>query len=107
TNTITAHLRPRPATPTTRTKHLDLLSGLTTHWNAIVQPTRPGWLSDARALDSVFIMGDMDAAAEQGFVVPQAGAEGDGEWVEGNMGAFRERVEAGDTGLVGLVKGRL
>jgi hypothetical protein len=39
---------------------------------------------------------------EAGFVVPEAGK--DGEWLAENMGAFKARAEAGEKEFVELVK---
>ncbi|KAF1948895.1 hypothetical protein CC80DRAFT_426068 [Byssothecium circinans] len=101
TNSISAHLRPRE---NSRPKYLDIINSLSNLWNDIVKPEEPGWLFDPKALDKVFIMGDIDAGVEQGFVLPVAGPDGDGKWLEDNMEAFKRRADAGDESMRRLVE---
>lgn len=61
-----------------------------------------GRLDDERALHNVFLFEDIVAGAEQGFVLPQAGK--DGEWASENMHAFKRRAEDGDESMGALVK---
>ena len=56
-----------------------------------------GRLDDERALHNVFLMGGIVAGAEQGFVLPVAGK--DGEWVEANMKEFERRAADGDDSM--------
>lgn len=61
-----------------------------------------GRLDDERALHNVFLMEDIVAGAEQGFVLPVAGK--DGEWAERNMDAFEKRAGEGDESMEALVR---
>jgi hypothetical protein len=61
----------------------------------------PGRYDDWRALHSVFVMGDIVAEAEQGFILPPPGQWG--EWVQSNMGPVEERAKAGDEVMQALV----
>lgn len=60
-----------------------------------------GRLDDARALHNVFLMEDIVAGAEQGFLLPVAGM--DGEWARENMKAFEKRAGEGDESMKELV----
>ena len=53
-------------------------------------------------LRTVFVQGAITAAVEAGFVVPEPGK--DKEWIQENMGKFREKADAGDEEFVGLVE---
>jgi hypothetical protein len=67
-----------------------------------------GRLDDERALHNVFLMEDIVAGAEQGFVLPKAGD--DGNWTKENMAEFERRAADGDESmrvLVGEVKAKL
>ncbi|KAF2690471.1 hypothetical protein K458DRAFT_290325, partial [Lentithecium fluviatile CBS 122367] len=100
TNYIHAHLRPRG--PNTRPTLISITQSLTQIWNSLLQPTKPGSLDDPRALHNVFLMEDIAAGAEQGFVLPLAGE--DAQWAEENMQEFRRRAEDGEEGMRRLVE---
>jgi phenylpyruvate tautomerase PptA (4-oxalocrotonate tautomerase family) len=115
TNYIVGHLRPRGAD--NAPKLTAVVAGLTGIWNAHVRredgvldripgvgyaPKRgDGRLDDPRALHNVFLMEDIAAGAEQGFMLPLAGRES--AWVQENMARFRERAENGDESMRALV----
>lgn len=61
-----------------------------------------GRLDDPLALHNVFLFEDIVAGAEQGFVLPQAGK--DGEWAKENMGEFERRAGEGDESMQRLVE---
>jgi hypothetical protein len=128
TNYIIAHIRPRR--PENKEKLNTLVQEITEIWNkyarpvveepalALGGPTRalakhkelyenadlnaPGRLDDPRALHNCFIMEDIAAGAEQGFILPTAGQ--DGKWLEDNMEAFRKRAAEGDESMQGLLE---
>lgn len=62
----------------------------------------PGRLDDLRALHNCFVMQDIDAGIEQGFILPTAGQ--DGQWLEDNMEVFRTRAADGDQSMQGLLE---
>ncbi|OAL45295.1 hypothetical protein IQ07DRAFT_520375, partial [Pyrenochaeta sp. DS3sAY3a] len=105
TNYIIGHLRPRGAE--NRSKLNDLVGGITALWDDVVRGVdargdgRSGRLDDAKALHNCFIMEDIAAGAEQGFVLPVAGR--DGAWIEENMGAFERRAGEGDESMRALI----
>ena len=45
-------------------------------------------------LDTIFIMGDIIAGYEQGFMLPEAGD--DGRWIKENMEEFERRAKGGN-----------
>lgn len=113
-NYIIAHIRPRPNSDRERLDRLvEKIMGL---WNEHVWPDDNSslWkskkkrsspsnrLDDNRALHNVFIMQDIDAGAEQGFILPVAGE--DGQWVEKHMEEFKKRAQEGDTSMAALVE---
>lgn len=53
-------------------------------------------------LDTVFIMGDIVAGYEQGFMLPEAGE--DGKWISRNLAEFERRADCGDVGMRDLVR---
>jgi hypothetical protein len=61
-----------------------------------------GRLDDERALHNVFLFEDLAAGAEQGFVLPVAGE--DGEWAKENMAEFARRAADGDESMKKLVQ---
>lgn len=111
TNYIIGHLRPRPSKP--RDTLNTLVEGLTAVWNEVVRArpldasaqtttaTTSGRLDDARGLHNVFLMEDIAAGAEQGFVLPVAGR--DAQWAEQNMREFERRAGLGDRSMGRLV----
>jgi hypothetical protein len=60
-----------------------------------------GRLDDPLSLHNIFIMEDIAAGAEQGFILPIAGK--DGEWAQENMKKFKARARAGDASMEALV----
>jgi len=62
-------------------------------WNELIQKGE-GRLDDPMALHNVFLFEDVAAGAEQGFLLPLAGE--DGNWVKDNMQAFEKRAREGD-----------
>jgi hypothetical protein len=64
--------------------------------------TTTGRLDQARALHNVFVFEDLVAGAEQGFVLPQAGQDGD--WVKENMAEFERRAREGDGSMKQLIE---
>lgn len=118
TNYILGHLRPRA---NNAAKQAHMVSALTSLWNEHARPvadvlgqvgekvgmgSKPksgdGRLDDERALHNVFLMEDIVAGAEQGFVLPVAGQ--DGEWANSNMSEFERRAADGDESMRGLVR---
>ncbi|KAF1993666.1 hypothetical protein P154DRAFT_449609 [Amniculicola lignicola CBS 123094] len=99
TNYIIGHLRPRPIKPASTIP--DLVTSITNIWNSIVRDP-PGRLDDPRALHNCFILEDIDGGAEQGFILPVAG--NDGNWLEGNMKEFERRAGLGDVAMEALVR---
>ena len=111
TNYIIGHLRPRAASPEHEAKLEALIKGITRAWNTSARPSlglqslvttpsarcmrkneavwnaadpdAPGRLDDPRALHNVFIMEDIVAGMEQGFMLPRAGQ--DSQWVEESL----------------------
>ena len=102
-NSLHVHLRPRGD----RAKLNQLVVEMQRIWDDAVQEGSggdgtSGRLDDAQALHNIFIMEDIAAGAEQGFVLPVAGQEG--AWVEENMGAFEKRAREGDESMAALVE---
>ncbi|KAF2631260.1 hypothetical protein BU25DRAFT_386290 [Macroventuria anomochaeta] len=93
TNYILGHLRPRP---NNAEKLSHIVKTITAIWNEHARPV------DSRALHNVFLMEDIVAGAEQGFVLPVPGK--DGEWVRENMGEFERRAGDGDESVRALVQ---
>ncbi|KAH4216322.1 hypothetical protein HBH69_168350 [Parastagonospora nodorum] len=105
TNFIHAHLRPRG--PSNAPKLHTLVTTTMALWSEHIG-TDSGRLDDIKALHNVFIFEDLAAGAEQGFVVPRAG--GEGEWARENKGEFERREREGDEGmgrLVGELKAKM
>ncbi|KAF1944408.1 hypothetical protein EJ02DRAFT_452510 [Clathrospora elynae] len=130
TNYIIGHLRPRG--PDNREKLNELVQEIMRIWDMYARPklksihAHTPWvgprrleerneeiarkagakasnrLDDARALHNVFIMEDIAAGMEQGFVLPVAGQ--DGAWVEENMEKFEQRAKDGDASMKALVE---
>jgi hypothetical protein len=128
TNYIIAHIRPRR--PENKEKLNTLVQEITKIWNKYARPVvkepalalggptgthvknegrfesadldAPGRLDDPRALHNCFVMEDIAAGAEQGFILPTAGQ--DGKWLEENMGAFQKRADEGDESMQGLLE---
>lgn len=126
TNYILGHLRPRPNNAANRTHVVAMLMQI---WNEHARPlesvlgstavnllggvgeavglgykAKPGngRLDDERALHNVFLMEDIVAGAEQGFMLPVAGQ--DAEWAKENMGEFERRAGDGDESMRVLVQ---
>jgi hypothetical protein len=99
TNYIHAHLRPRG--PSAAPKLRKLVETIMVIWNEHVKNGGEGRLDDSKALHNVFIFEDLAAGAEQGFLLPLAGEEGD--CVEENMQAFEKRAGEGDEAIKRLV----
>lgn len=97
-NYIHAHLRPRG--PDNAPKLKQLVVAIMGIWNELVQKGE-GRLDDPMALHNVFIFEDLAAGAEQGFLLPLAGQ--DGEWVRDNMRAFENRAKEGDESMKKLL----
>ncbi|KAF2703565.1 hypothetical protein K504DRAFT_391828 [Pleomassaria siparia CBS 279.74] len=113
TNYIIGHLRPRA-------NSVEALNGIvremTRIWNRVVRSSSSsssstaaaaaaaasGRLDDPLGLHNVFLMEDIAAGAEQGFILPVAGK--DGEWAAENMGEFERRAEDGDESMSMLVE---
>lgn len=51
-----------------------------------------GSLENPMDLHSIFVLDDIAAGYEQGFLLPEAG--GDKRWIEENMGEFERRANA-------------
>ncbi|KAL6710191.1 hypothetical protein ACN47E_009982 [Coniothyrium glycines] len=97
-NYIIGHIRPRPASA--RHKVQELVTGIMALWDELVRSEdnkASGRLDNEKGLHNVFIMEDITAGAEQGFLLPIAGQ--DGSWVEENMAAFEKRAEDGDASM--------
>ncbi|KAJ4983163.1 cis-3-chloroacrylic acid [Stagonosporopsis vannaccii] len=113
TNYILGHLRPRP---NNALKLRLVVESIMAIWEESVRGNSPrqagekveagpggeGWLDDPLALHNVFLFEDLVAGAEQGFVLPQAGK--DGEWARENMGEFERRAREGDKSMGRLVR---
>lgn len=128
-NYITGHLRQRPASPEHEAKLQALIKGITKAWNVSVRPAlgfqghhaklkdkyvkrdetafgeadpeAVARLDEPRALHNVFIMEDIVAGMEQGFMLPRAGQ--DGLWVEENLAEIKRRAEEGDEAMRNLL----
>ena len=61
-----------------------------------------GRLDDVRALHNLFLMEDIVAGAEQGFVLPIAGS--DEQWARKHMAEFEKRMEDGDESMGVLLR---
>lgn len=94
------HLRPRGQD--NRPKLLALVARFTAVWNETLRPEAPGRLDDGRALHNVFIMEDIVAGTEQGFVLPVAG--NDAKWLEENRGEIERRAGEGDAAMKVLLE---
>jgi phenylpyruvate tautomerase PptA (4-oxalocrotonate tautomerase family) len=100
---ILAHVRTGPSRKTSEFN--SLCKDVTAAWDEIVKPlpkVKRSAPDEDRSLYSVFVLGDIVAGMEAGFVVPEAGK--DEEWLAENMGAFKARAEAGEEEFVELVK---
>ena len=124
TNYIVGHLRPRPNN-VSKLNHI--VRAVTDIWNMHVRPGESlferteekagtrykkkdgnGRLDDERALHNVFLMEDIVAGAEQGFLLPKAGR--DEQWAREHMAEFEQRAKEGDDSmrvLLGEYKGKL
>jgi phenylpyruvate tautomerase PptA (4-oxalocrotonate tautomerase family) len=110
TNYIHAYIRPRPLSPSTISGLTNSISDL---WDQTVlrpqyassdsSPHPRGSLLEPYALHNVFIMQTISGGAEQGFILPQAGSGGDGDWLAENMSEFEARAKAGDEGMKELL----
>lgn len=101
-NYIIGHIRPRPASA--RSKVQDLVKGIMTLWDEMMRPgerSASGRLDDEKALHNVFIMEDITAGAEQGFILPIAGQ--DAVWMEENRAEFERRASHGDESMQTLL----
>ena len=67
-------------------------------------PEFNGRIDDEKALHTVFIMEDINGGAEQGFILPLAGKDGDGAWAKEQMPEFEKRAAAGDQSVEKLIK---
>jgi hypothetical protein len=97
-------LRGTPTSPGTASNpelpgHFDPTSTLPSPSNRIKDVH--GRLDDPLSIHNIFIMEDIAAGAEQGFILPIAGK--DGEWAEENMPEFKARASAGDASMQALV----
>ncbi|KAF2121082.1 hypothetical protein BDV96DRAFT_203373 [Lophiotrema nucula] len=104
-NKIIAHLRPRPTKPADTIPNLT--SAIIASWNSVVYDKAPefnGRIDDEKALHTVFIMEDISGGAEQGFILPLAGKDGDGVWAEEQMPEFEKRAAAGDKSVEKLIE---
>lgn len=59
--------------------------------------TTSGRLDDTLSLHNIFLMEDIAAGAEQGFILPVAGQ--DVQWAEQNMLEFERRAGLGDKSM--------
>ncbi|KAF2659153.1 hypothetical protein K491DRAFT_216495 [Lophiostoma macrostomum CBS 122681] len=117
TNYIHAFIRPRPLAASTLS---DLTNAVTELWDKTVLRPRyeadgtsgeaegsahpRGSLLEPYALHNVFVMQTISGGAEQGFILPQAGGSGDGDWLKENMGEFEARAKGGDEGMKELLE---
>ncbi|KAH7350342.1 hypothetical protein BKA66DRAFT_431266 [Pyrenochaeta sp. MPI-SDFR-AT-0127] len=100
TNYMHAHLRPRG--PNNKEKLNTLVEEVMRIWDEEARPVlASGRLDDPRGLHNVFIMEDITAGAEQGFILPIAGQ--DGKWVEENLARFQQRAQDGDESMRTLI----
>lgn len=60
-----------------------------------------GRLDDDEALHNIFVMEDIIAGAEQGFMLPVAGQ--DGNWLREHEEKFMKRAESGDESMKRLL----
>ena len=86
-----AHVRPGPSRP--RSAYDTLCNALMKVWDASVPREK---------LDTVFIMADIVAGFEQGFMLPEAGE--DGMWISKNLEEFERRAGEGDTVMREMVQ---
>jgi hypothetical protein len=61
-----------------------------------------GRLDDERTLHNVFLMEDIVAGMEQGFMLPKAGK--DVEWARENMEEFARRAKDGDESMKKMMR---
>lgn len=94
TNRLLAHIRTGPSRTTE--DYNSLTSSLNKAWCEIVGST------GEQELGAVFILGDIVAGSEAGFVFPPAG--GDKKWLREHFEEFESRAKEGDEGFAGLVK---
>ena len=87
-NTIQGGLRDGPTR--TRAMYEQLCHELITMWDNIARNGETGLGEDELR---VFLTGGMLAAVEGGFLIPEAG--GDGDWFKENMTEIKKRAEAG------------
>jgi phenylpyruvate tautomerase PptA (4-oxalocrotonate tautomerase family) len=121
TNYIIGHLRPRPNNDEKLTHVVKTISAI---WNeharpednmngvlgrfarkagVVYTPKRgDGRLDDERTLHNVFLMEDIVAGMEQGFMLPKAGK--DVEWARENMEEFARRAKDGDESMKKMMR---
>ncbi|TKA77197.1 hypothetical protein B0A49_01842 [Cryomyces minteri] len=95
TNRILAHVRHGPSR--TQDDYADLCSKITKVWDATVPLPRHPFNATGRVdveLRAIFVLGDIVAGMEAGFVLPEAGK--DVQWFKENMVAFKKKAEDGD-----------
>jgi hypothetical protein len=93
TNNIIAHVRPGPSRP--RSAYDTLCHQVKDVWAKVIS-------NQEEKLDTIFIMGDIVAGYEQGFMLPEAGD--DGKWIKENMGEFERRSKDGDVTMREMVE---
>lgn len=93
TNNIIAHVRPGPSRPRSSYDTLcELVKGV---WAKAISDQK-------EKLDTIFIMGDIVAGFEQGFMLPEAGD--DRKWIKENMEEFERRAQCGDVTMMEMVE---
>ncbi|EON60946.1 hypothetical protein W97_00156 [Coniosporium apollinis CBS 100218] len=100
TNSIAAHVRHGPSRP--RSKYDELCAQIHSAWDEIVVDVQGKAASEEHKLHTIFVMGDIVAAWEQGFNIPEAG--GDAAWIKENMREFERRAGQGDGAMRDLVE---
>ncbi|KAF2813038.1 uncharacterized protein BDZ99DRAFT_473764 [Mytilinidion resinicola] len=96
-NYIHAHIRPRktPADSEVRELYNSLIIQIAAIWQDILGYSayrETGSLETPMNPHSVFVLDDIAAGYEQGFLLPEAG--GDKRWIEENMREFERRANA-------------
>ncbi|EKG16696.1 Tautomerase [Macrophomina phaseolina MS6] len=103
-NAITAQVRPGASRP--RSAYDELCRQLRAAWEDIFSSLQDANSNKTNAaavpLDGIFILGTIIAGEEQGFLLPEAGK--DGEWVREHWKEFEKRAGAGDAGMKALVE---
>ncbi|KAL9113838.1 MAG: hypothetical protein Q9227_001972 [Pyrenula ochraceoflavens] len=93
-NRIVAHVRHGPSR--TKEDYDDISKQLTVAWKSIVGSDGDHYLH------AVFVMGDLNAMYEEGFILPPAGQ--DRQWLKVHLKDFQKRAAEGDEEFQNLIQ---